>query len=341
MEKILTKLTRKHFYDLFVFNNPKAKINGENVEITDIIILINNVVLCVQAKSRDYSKSSSDENMWLKNKVVKNANKQHKDTLNYLSNNEIEFKNSLVVKKFSFNPNEHVICYITIFENKFITDYKRYHTSGTLGTYPVFSLESFTQVCEELMTPIDIIKFIPFRTSMAIEYDEKYRGTRLIEVKYDDEHSGFIHDFSDPNLITLFVVRSELIDKTASMQQTKRFSNYIDELLQSKQDFKDEEDIQWTNMILFKYSLLDSRKIKDFFECVDVVSTDINQYGIMDLNDGSKIIFLNSHYIDKDKDKMFYHFEQESFIEGIVVYADEEKIYSSYQKFKNVTDTPH
>lgn len=339
-EEIIVKLSKRHFYDLLVFNNPTANINGFKVEIADMIILVDNIILCIQAKERNHSTSSSDEYKWFEEKVVTKANRQHKATLKYLLNNEIEFNNSSLSKKIKYDRNEHSICYITIFKNHYISEYTRYHKSETLGTYPIFSLESFSQVCDELMTPIDIIRFIPFRVNMSIQYEEKYKGSYLIEVKYDEEYTGFISDFSDPNLITMFVVQSELIDRTATMVQTKRFITYIEELIAQKNNIDNKDEINIANMVLSKYSLLDSRKIKDFFDCVDTVSIDISQYGIMDLSDGSKIIFFNSHYIDKDKEKMYYHFEHELFQEGIIVFADNKRIYSSYQDFRNVEVIP-
>lgn len=335
-EEIIYKLTKRHFYDLYVFLNPKFKVDAGENEIADVLILVGKVIISIQVKERSKQKGSKDKDSWFQKKVIKEANKQHNDTLQYLLSQTITFKNQSEEKSIKYNKSEHKIQFITIFENNEINEYKRYHNSKTLGEYPIFSLDDFSLVCKDLLTPIDILNFIPFRMKLVKEYEKMIPRPMIIEVTYDDMHTGLVQDYSDANLITMFIIRSELIDKTADAQTTQRFMRYIDELIEHKKGMKQQEEINAVNYILEVYSKMCSIDVKIFFENVDDVVMHSTKYGIMRFLDSVVIIVSNLIYCEEKNFIIFQsELKKQNIDEFIWVVADESNIGTTLMKIDN------
>lgn len=332
-EQIVYKITRRHFYDLYVFVNPKLKIDLGEVEIADVLILIGNVIVSIQIKEKNKS-GKLDNETWFQKKIIKEANKQHKNTLKYLLENTITFKNSNEEKVIQYQESEHNIMFMTIFENEEMTEYKRYYKSSSVGEYPIFSIDDFTLICNDLLTPRDILSFVPFRNELVKEYEKMTYKPLIIQVNYDDNYSGIVKDYSDANLITMFIVKSELIDKTANLETTKRFIRYIDELIEIKAKTKDESELIAVNHVLELFSKMNSKDVKIFYDFVDEVVKNPENYGQMRFNN-EIIIIANMIYYDLNEfDVLASNLIENDIREFFFVVADEQKIGTIFMEIR-------
>lgn len=330
-EQIIYNITKKHFYDLYVFSNPKIKTDLGEVEIADVLVLIGNVIVSIQVKEKN-KKGKTDNETWFLKKVIKEANKQHKSTLKHLLTNPITFKNSNDEVMIQYEESRHKIMFVTIFRNEEMVEYKRYHKSISLGEYPIFSIDDFSLICKDLLTPMDILSFIPFRIKAVKKYEKMSPRPLLIEVNFDAMHTGMVHDFSDSNLITMFIIRSEFIEKTANLDTTKRFMGYMDELLEIKAKTIDKTEIESINKILELYSKMNSKDVKVFYDFVDKVVQNPKNYGQMQFNEDIMIISNMIYYDYNNFDKLASALIKINIREFILVLADEHNILTSLMK---------
>jgi hypothetical protein len=330
-EQIIYKITKRHFYDLYVFSNPKIKIELGEVELADVLVLIGNVIVSIQVKEKNKS-GKIDNESWFQKKVIKEANKQHKNTLKYLLANTITFNNSNEEKIIQYEESRYKIMFMTIFRNEKMTEYKRYHKSSSLGEYPIFSIDDFSLICKDLLTPMDILSFVSFRIKLVKQYEKMSPRPLLIEVKFDDIHTGMVHDYSDANLITMFIIRSELIEKTAKLETTKRFMSYMDELLEIKTKTKDKFEMESINKILELYSKMNSKDVKVFYDFVDGVVQNPKNYGQMQFDKEIMIISNMIYYEYNNFNVLASDLIKNNIREFFWVIADEHNIGTSLMK---------
>jgi len=96
-EKIISEFSKSYFYDLFVYEDLQFKATEGELELTDLLIKVNEYIIFIQIKTREGSAVANNKN-WFDCKVIKKANKQHKDTRKYIReiNRHFRFKTRLV-----------------------------------------------------------------------------------------------------------------------------------------------------------------------------------------------------------------------------------------------------
>lgn len=167
-EKLISSFSEKYFYKELVYSDLKFNLcdgKGTEVELADLIINLEDVVLAIQLKERnenDRTQDKSIEEKWLKKKCKK-AKEQIKDTISYINNEKVAFVN-VRGKETKINSDAEVVP-LVVFENDSISEYEhllRSHTCEGL-TVNCISIKDFQFMCQELMSPIEIIEYIKWR----------------------------------------------------------------------------------------------------------------------------------------------------------------------------------
>lgn len=203
-EKIISLFSENYFYKELVYSNLKFNLrNGNNteVEFADLIINLEDVILAIQLKERNKKDKTQDKNIeekWLKKKC-KNAKKQIKDTISYITNEKTAFVNARG-KKTRINPKAEIVP-LVVFENDSILNYEhllRSHSAEGL-TVNCMSLEDFRCMCQELLSPIEIIEYIKWRQ----QFYEKNGSVNLLITETENgfflskpqKHETLVHQY--------------------------------------------------------------------------------------------------------------------------------------------------
>lgn len=188
-EKLMSSFSEKYFYKELVYSDLKFNLQngkGTEVELADLIINLEDFVLAIQLKERnekDRTQDKSIEEKWLKKKCKK-AKEQIKDTISYINNEKISFVNARG-KETRINPKAEVVP-LVVFENASISEYEhllRSHTGEGL-TVNCMSIEDFQFMCQELMSPIEIIEYIKWRQDF-------YEKNGVINLLITETERGF------------------------------------------------------------------------------------------------------------------------------------------------------
>lgn len=167
-EKLISSFSEKYFYKELVYSDLKFNLHdgkGTEVELADLIINLEDIVLAIQLKERnekDRTQDKSIEEKWLKNKCKK-AKEQIKDTISYINKEKVAFVNARG-KVTRINSDAEVVP-LVVFENDSISEYEhllRSHTDEGL-TVNCISIKDFQFMCQELMSPMEIVEYIKWR----------------------------------------------------------------------------------------------------------------------------------------------------------------------------------
>lgn len=201
-ERLLSSFSEEFFYKEFVYADLKfTPEGGTEIELADLIINLEDVVLAIQLKERNLKDRTQDKNIeekWL-TKKCKKAKEQIKDTILYIKNGNVAFLNARG-KKTCINPNAEIVP-LVVFENASISEYEhllRNHTFGGLSVN-CMSIDDFQIMCRELMSPIEIIKYIKWRK----EFYEKKGAINLLITETENgfflskplQHETLVHQY--------------------------------------------------------------------------------------------------------------------------------------------------
>lgn len=174
-EKLLSSFSQNFFFKELVYADLKfVPEGGTEIELADLIINLEDVILAIQLKERNEKDRLQDKNAeekWLKKKCKK-AKEQIKDTISYINNEKVSFVN-VRGKETKINPSAEVVP-LVVFENISISEYEHLLRSYTADglTVNCMSLDDFRFMCQELVSPIEIIEYIKWRK----EFYEKKRS---------------------------------------------------------------------------------------------------------------------------------------------------------------------
>lgn len=183
------------------------------MELADSVVWLDDLLLISQIKERDNT-ASPDSNNWFKNKVLRRAVKQIKDTIKYFDiyddiyiQNEKghvlnigEAKKLEPIKLIIYSPGKNFSE-----SNRFLKFYK----SKRVGLIHLFHIEDYLWICKYLITPFEIREFLKFRETLFKNHEtilnkfpEQYvighyietLDVKTINPKYIDNVSKFIQD---------------------------------------------------------------------------------------------------------------------------------------------------
>ncbi|MHB1324972.1 MAG: hypothetical protein ACYDGS_03195 [Thermoleophilia bacterium] len=177
-EKYLSALHRNVFLREFSFSKNEFTPPGHSeAEFADHVIWIEDLMMVYQVKERGLDSGSADkEERWFKKKVLGEATKQVRDTLNYLCNiDEITIENQVGHR---FNVGGHPLKPIKVVVHASGTNLPnkcsevRFHPSSTVGLIHIVSLKDYFTICNTLVTPAEIVEYFLFRETITNKWPD-------------------------------------------------------------------------------------------------------------------------------------------------------------------------
>ena len=210
----------------FTFSETRIKTEENlEIEIADNIVWIDDILLLIQVKTRGGRHSIEANSKWFRNKILKKAKNQIRDTLTIISEgSNITLENNrgvrIELRDLPIGKHKSIILYslegeldLELYGVKFIE-------SSTAGLVHVFDIEIYGLLCSYLMTPIEINDYLGFREDVLENFrpdisiiPEKtilglfFSGedTNVITDKYDRFVDELDEDYNDYNLNDLLL----------------------------------------------------------------------------------------------------------------------------------------
>lgn len=215
-EAHIADLNSTYFFKEFSFSSTKFKEKGEELELADNVVWLDDLLLITQIKERSKSSDGNIEN-WFASKVLRKAVKQIKDTIKYFDNykdisienekghklNIVEARKNTPIKLIAYHCNESLSK-----KNRFL---KFYH-SKDVGLIHLFHIEDYNGICNLLITPFEIRDYLIFRELLYLKhkdilnvYPEQYILGHYIETtdvseinpQFIENLKNLVHDESD------------------------------------------------------------------------------------------------------------------------------------------------
>ena len=179
-EDKISKLNEFYFFREFTYSKNKFRNNnGQEVEVADNIVFLDDIFIVFQIKERNLVKktTSTNEDTWFENKVQKKATKQIRDTIQYLNDyDEIILNNergdAFNIATDTITSAQKVVLYSA---TELLSNDKRrikYHKSETAGIIHMLSFESYEKIIRTLLTPAEVFEYLEFREQIIIKHLE-------------------------------------------------------------------------------------------------------------------------------------------------------------------------
>lgn len=159
----------------FTFNENELKNeDNQEIELADNIVWLDEILLLIQVKWRNPKEVGTEEQevKWYNNKVLKNAKGQIKSTINYfeeIKNLEVEngrgFKFDL--SKAPVEKSRKLIIYLPSNELPEKEKFIKFYNSRDVGLIHIFNFEDYKWICQYLITPCEIVRYLDFREDAA------------------------------------------------------------------------------------------------------------------------------------------------------------------------------
>jgi hypothetical protein len=216
-EKYISELNSNFFFKEFTYSSTKFKFDkkGQEFELADNVVWLDDFLLIFQIKERDDSGKLNIEN-WFKNKVLRKAVKQIKNTILYFGiYKEISIPNEKghvlnisearkiePIKLIIYSPKQQ-------FPEKL--RFQKFYKSKEIGHVHLFHIEDYFWIYKYLITPFEIREYLRFRERLFIIHEkelnylpEQYVLGHYLEtldtelnLKYIENLKNLVHDESE------------------------------------------------------------------------------------------------------------------------------------------------
>ncbi len=171
-EAYISHLNSNFFFKEFSFSRNKFNLDekGEQLELADNVVWLDDLLLISQIKERDKT-AKGDSINWFKNKVLGKAVKQIKDTIKYFDiYNDIYIQNERghilnIGEARKLEPIKLII-YSPGKDLPESTRFLKFHKSKDVGLIHLFHIEDYLWICKYLITPFEIREFLKFRETL-------------------------------------------------------------------------------------------------------------------------------------------------------------------------------
>ena len=194
-ENDIAKLNEHFFFQEFTFSkNQFSPVPGNEVELADNLIWLDEMIIVFQLKERNVSGDSTveAERKWFEKKVLGVATGQITDTLTYLnSSHQIDVENHRGHRFLLISSNvstvHKVVCYATVHELPDECRRKKFHISSTAGVIHLFSAHDYLGIVQTLLTPSELSEYLDFREELINRLTQFYdiSGTPMTVI-FDD-----------------------------------------------------------------------------------------------------------------------------------------------------------
>ena len=169
------------YFEEFSFAKNKFKaVTGQEFELADALVALDDVLIIVQVKERSMSDAGDEsaERKWFDKKVIRAATKQIRDSLNYLESQPgIEVNNELG-RPFIFTPGKfREIIKLVIFHGASTLPsdcrYKKFHKSSSGGFIHLVDVNDYLNAARVFRVPEDLIRYFRYREAMLTSYPQE------------------------------------------------------------------------------------------------------------------------------------------------------------------------
>jgi hypothetical protein len=259
-EEYIQIINNNIFLKEFTFSRSEYKLeDNQEIEIADSIVWLDDIFFVVQIKLRNQSESgeNSKEEKWFKNKVLKVAKKQIKNSLDYISNiSELSLLNDQNIKidltKVPIENARKIIIYLPAANLPEKERFLKFYVSSEIGKIHLFNLEDYKWICQYLITPYEINDYLRFREEIHEIFgsDINLIPEQLILGKYisGEEISGieprfinFLNKFEeDVDQFNIFAFLQNFFSKTIKQESESDYLMILKELAKlSRFDLED------------------------------------------------------------------------------------------------------
>lgn len=174
-ENTVTLINESVFYKEFTFDKNEFYPKDGKKELADNVMILDELLFIIQIKERNSQKSKASVDNWFKNKVLKKAKEQIKDTLEYLINyNEIPIQNrrnqTIDITKVNTTGINKIIIYETNEVLKKEYEFMKFYESRINGNIHIFNIEDYHWICKFLITPTELDEYLKFRERIYFKH---------------------------------------------------------------------------------------------------------------------------------------------------------------------------
>ena len=181
LEKFISIINENFFLKEFSFSkNNFSPPQLSELQFADHVIWLDDLLITFEIKNRDTLASHTPEKEieWFKNKIIKEAKRQIKGTLNYLKiHKEINITNErghvFNVASANLRKKVHVILYSP--HELLPEEYRRkkHYLSDSAGFIHLITAYDYIEVCRILITPAEISNYLEFRKNIISKWERE------------------------------------------------------------------------------------------------------------------------------------------------------------------------
>lgn len=199
-EKLTSIIAKKFFLPQYIYTDLYVKNGNLEKEFCDCVLEFESIYVFIQIKERG-EKTTISEEQWFEKKVIKNAKKQLKDTLEFYkdASNIIFSKNSVFV----IDRNKTIIP-IIVFLNANLSTYEKVIRSESLGdVINIFSYNDFETMLQTVILPYDIVYYLLYRLMF-----ENIASGSVITDNVDDNTTILFRPHTEEDYAQVFLARN-------------------------------------------------------------------------------------------------------------------------------------
>lgn len=181
LENFISIINENFFLKEFSFSkNDFSPPQMSELQFSDHVIWLDDLLITFQIKNREVlvSHTPEEEIKWFKNKILKEAKKQIKHTLNYLKiHREINITNErghiFNVASANLKKEIHIILYSP--HELLPEEYRRkkHYLSDIAGFIHLITAYDYVEVCRILITPAEISEYLEFRKDIISKWEKE------------------------------------------------------------------------------------------------------------------------------------------------------------------------
>lgn len=176
----MSKLNEFYFFKEFTYSSTLFKRkDGQEIEVADNVLIIDDLYIVYQLKERfEPENTTADKEIkWFEKKIIKNACKQIKDSLKYISDyDEVRLENNRGHKiNIATNQVKNVHKVVMYKPSKLLPLeklQKKFHQSSTAGVIHLFCKEDYFGLIETLITPAELHEYLSYREQLIVNFPE-------------------------------------------------------------------------------------------------------------------------------------------------------------------------
>lgn len=180
----LAALNEWHFFREFVYSrNTFRPTPNHEVELADNLVWLGDLLIAYQLKEREVvpGANAETEKRWFERKVLRQATRQVRDTLEYLKGTDrIEVRNHRnhpfgldysAVRQF-----HKLVVYLP--QDPLPAEYRRikHHRSRTAGVIHIIPAQDYLGIVRALLTPIEVAEYLSFREELINRWENEVLG---------------------------------------------------------------------------------------------------------------------------------------------------------------------